>query len=70
MLVLSRNPNEVIVLSDRTTGEVIAQISNCGVQGNQVKLGIDAPASVIVDRYEVHLRKQQEADQNELLRSA
>ena len=69
MLVLSRNENEVIVLSDRDTGEVIAKITVRDSSRKQVRLAIDAPQSVLVDRYEIYEKKRQERE-NEFLRSA
>lgn len=70
MLIMTRKPGEVIVLSDRETGDVIAEIQNCGAQGSQVKIGVNAPQSVIVDRYEVHQRKLKEGNHRECLLSA
>jgi carbon storage regulator len=37
------------------------RITVLGIRGNQVRLGIAAPKDVVVDREEVHVRKQQEA---------
>jgi len=70
MLILQRNPGEVIMLSDKETGEVIAEIRNCGVSGAKVKLGVSASDDVIVDRYEIHQRKIKEKENNEHLLSA
>jgi carbon storage regulator len=55
MLNLSRRVGEVIVISGLIRIQVI------GVKGNQVRLGIEAPAEVVVDREEIYLRKQKEA---------
>jgi carbon storage regulator len=47
MLVLSRTPGESIVIADNITVTVI------DVRGDKVRLGINAPASVAVHRFEV-----------------
>lgn len=60
MLILTRRANEAIVISDDKTGETLADIRILNVVGGQVRLGIDAPANIIVDREEIYLRKQQE----------
>ena len=48
MLVLSRKPNERIQIGDDIEIKVIS------VDGDQVKLGIAAPKSIDVHRYEVY----------------
>ena len=55
MLILTRKVGETIVIGDN-----VIKVSIHGVRGNQVRIGIDAPIDVIVDREEIHLRKQQE----------
>ena len=55
MLILSRRPNESL----RIGGNVV--ITVIGFSGNQIRLGITAPSSVVVDREEVHQRKMTEA---------
>jgi len=60
----------VIVLSDTSSGDVIATIHNRGISGNQVKIGVNAGSDVIIDRYEIHQRKLEEANQHECLLSA
>ena len=57
MLVLSRKPTEAIVINDETTVTVV------GVNGNKVRLGIEAPKDVRVDRLEVHKRRTDEPPQ-------
>jgi carbon storage regulator len=47
MLVLSRKPNEAIVID----GGI--RITVAGIRGNQVRLGIEAPGSVAVLREEL-----------------
>ena len=56
MLVLSRKPNEAIVINDTVRITVVA------VKGDRVRLGIEAPRDVSVDRAEVHTRKMQFVD--------
>lgn len=55
MLILTRNRGERIFIN----GDEI-KISICGVQGQQVRVGIDAPKSVTVNREEIYDRIQTE----------
>ncbi len=50
MLVLSRKPDETIVIGDEI------KVSVLSVRGKQVRLGIDAPRDVAVNREEIHQR--------------
>lgn len=52
MLILSRRIGEPIQIADNITVVVL------GIQGNQVRLDVKAPAGVAVDRQEIHQRKQ------------
>lgn len=63
MLVLSRKPEEVIVISDPENGRIIARVVVNSVRGEQVKIGVDAPSNVMVDRYEIYQRKVSDAKQ-------
>ncbi len=54
MLILTRYPNEVIVIG------ADVRVTVLGVKGNRVRIGIDAPREVAVDRLEIHERKQAE----------
>jgi len=54
MLILTRKPGETICIGDEI------QITILGVSGHQIRIGIDAPRDVPVDRKEVYLRKQAE----------
>lgn len=49
MLILSRKCNEKVVFGDNNA----CSITILGVQGNQVKLGFDAPKSVPIFREEL-----------------
>lgn len=48
MLILTRRTDETIVIGDDV------RITVVGVRGNQVRIGIDAPASVSVHREEIY----------------
>lgn len=54
MLVLARKLNEKIIVSDTV------EISILEIKGDQVKLGINAPATVKIYRYEVYQAIQEE----------
>lgn len=56
MLVVSRKRDEEIVIDGCIRVMVIA------IRGDKVRLGIEAPADVPVDRLEVHLAKQERCD--------
>lgn len=55
MLVLTRKPGESIRINDDITITVL------GVQGQQVRIGIAAPASTEVHREEIYQRIQNQA---------
>lgn len=55
MLILSRKAGESIVIADNIIVTVIS------VTNGQVRLGIEAPAGVIVDREEIHQRRHSNA---------
>lgn len=54
MLVLTRKSNEAIKIGDNIEVTVLA------IEGDQIKLGIDAPKSVAIHRKEVYLDIQQQ----------
>jgi len=54
MLVLTRHPQETLYIGDEITVTVL------GVQGTQVRLGIQAPTHVGVHREEIYRRIQAE----------
>lgn len=54
MLVLTRRIGEVLVIG----GDIKVQV--LGVKGVQVRIGIEAPRAVKIDREEIHERKQAE----------
>lgn len=58
MLIFTRRTGEItdLTLED---GRVIT-ITQLGVKGNQVRYGIDAPKSIIIDRREITERKRRE----------
>lgn len=52
MLVLTRAVGEVITIGDNITVHIL------GVKGNQVRVGVEAPKDVVVDRKEVNERRK------------
>jgi carbon storage regulator len=61
MLVLSRRVSETINVGNNIKFTVL------GIKGSQVRIGIDAPEQVTVNREEVHLRLQQAKAEQEKL---
>jgi carbon storage regulator CsrA len=57
VLILTRKVGEALVIGDRVTVTVL------GVKGNQVRIGIDAPKTVSVNRQEIHDRITNEQHQ-------
>lgn len=55
MLILTRRPVETIDLTLEDGRRI--EISVLGVNGNQVRIGIEAPKTIIVDRHEITKRK-------------
>lgn len=58
MLILTRRINESIRIGDDISITVL------GINGNQVRLGFDAPKEVGVHREEIYQRIRQESDPN------
>jgi carbon storage regulator len=56
MLVLTRTVGEQIVIDANIVVTVV------GTEGNKIRLGIQAPKSVRVDRAEIHQRRREELD--------
>jgi len=54
MLILTRRLRENIRIGEQITITVL------GIKGNQVRIGVEAPRDVAVDREELWLRKQRE----------
>jgi carbon storage regulator len=55
MLILTRRVGETLNIGEQVAVTVL------GVKGNQVRIGIKAPASIVVDREEITERKRREA---------
>jgi carbon storage regulator len=56
MLVLTRHPGEEIIIDGTIRLTVVS------VKGDRIRVGIDAPPSVVVDRQEIHERRQRSPD--------
>lgn len=56
MLILSRNEGQTIYIGDNIKVTVL------GINGKQVRLGVDAPDEVAVDREEIYIRKLKQAE--------
>lgn len=54
MLILTRRPTEVINIGDTITVTVLS------VVGNQVRIGIQAPKNIVIDREEITERKRKQ----------
>jgi len=55
MLVLTRPVGEEIIITTADGQQITVAV--LGVRGNQVRIGVDAPRDVAVDRKEIHERK-------------
>jgi carbon storage regulator len=64
MLVLSRRVGESIIVDSQI------RITVTGIRGGKVRMGIDAPPSVRVDRSEIHERRTQRPTEVPLEHSA
>lgn len=53
MLILTRRVGESVLIGD----EMVITVTVLSVRGNQVRLGVQAPANVAVDREEIYARK-------------
>lgn len=58
MLVFSRKKQEKIIIANG-----LITINVVSVMGDRVRIGIDAPKDIEVDREEIYLRKQQGEEQ-------
>jgi carbon storage regulator len=52
MLVLTRRPGEEIIIGDNIRITVVS------IKGDRVRIGIEAPPAVTVDRQEIHERRK------------
>ena len=58
MLSLTRKLDQSIIINGNIRVKILQN------DGHSVRLGIDAPKDVVVDREEIHLRKQAESNGN------
>ena len=59
MLILTRRVGEMLKIGDNI------EVTVLGVKGNQVRIGINAPKDVVVNREEIHLRIKEEQRQQQ-----
>jgi carbon storage regulator len=59
MLILTRKPGETIIIDDNV------KICVLGVEGRQVRIGIDAPKEIAVHREEIYNKIMAEKDMSE-----
>lgn len=52
MLILSRNEGQTIYIGDNIKLTVL------GINGKQVRIGVNAPDEVSIDREEIYIKKQ------------
>ncbi len=58
MLVLSRTEGQTIVIDGRIRVTIVA------ILGTKIRVGVDAPRDVVVDREEIWERKRNDPEQN------
>jgi carbon storage regulator len=58
MLVLSRRLNQAIVIGGAVRVTVLA------ITPSRVEIGVEAPREIMVDREEIHLRRQVEGERS------
>ncbi len=58
MLILTRRIGETLMVGDEVTVTVL------GVKGNQVRIGVNAPKEVAVNREEIYQKMQKEHGEN------
>ena len=63
MLVLTRTDGQEIIIHDKETKKVLGRIRVCSVKGARVRIGVDFPEHVGVDRREVFASQDQQTSE-------
>lgn len=58
MLFITRKPGELVVLTDKISGETVCKVKVETILEGLVKLGIHAPTTIKIDRDFYHGNKQ------------
>ena len=60
MLVLTRRLDQSLMIGDPKKPDECIEVTVTGVKGDEVRIGVNAPRAVTVDRKEIWEDKQQE----------
>ena len=70
MLVLTRRTDETIMIGDPKKPEECIEVTVSGVKGDQVRIGVQAPRSVTVNRTKIWEQKRQERQSEALFEAS
>lgn len=57
MLIITRHRDEAVYLKDGPGGELIGTITVADIRGDKVRLALDLPRSIHIDRHPTHNTK-------------
>lgn len=56
MLILARSKNEKVIIADKRTGDIIAEVMVCEIGRSSIKIGFAADSEIAVHRQEIYLQ--------------